>query len=84
LLFSSFFRYLLRNFRGDEITGLRSVVTEEHKQFQATIAEQQKEFEARLKQQDVEIQRVNNRIELSVSAIIDSRAQRNKRIVVGI
>jgi hypothetical protein len=40
-------------------------VTEQQKQFQASIAEQRKEFEARLKQQDVEIQRVNNRIELS-------------------
>jgi hypothetical protein len=47
------------------ISESRSVVTEQQKQFQAAIAEQRKEFEALLKQQDVEIQRVNDRIELS-------------------
>ena len=56
------------------ITELMSVVTEEQKQFQAAIAEQRNEFEARLKQQDAEIQRVNNRIELSEAA--SARASR--------
>ena len=50
------------------IAELKSVVAQQHKQFQAAIAEQRKQFEARLNQQDAKIQTVNDRIELSKPA----------------
>jgi hypothetical protein len=47
------------------IAELRSLVAQQQKEFKATIAEQRKQFEARLKQQDAEIQRVDDKLELS-------------------
>jgi Chaperone of endosialidase len=50
------------------ITELKSIVTQQQKEFQAAVAEQRKQFEARLKRQDANIQRVSDQLELSKPA----------------